>query len=103
MFTFIASVSRTLKTMIRKLGRSSWFVLLATVAGAVLAAVDIAPAGGAQLEWVKGEILANVWQTNWIVRIDPGSGRVVGAINCAGLLKREDFVAGQTDVLNGIA
>jgi len=37
------------------------------------------------------------------VRIDPGSGRVVGAINCAGLLKREDFVAGQTDVLNGIA
>jgi glutamine cyclotransferase len=28
---------------------------------------------------------------------------VVGAINCAGLLKREDFVAGQTDVLNGIA
>jgi glutaminyl-peptide cyclotransferase len=56
-----------------------------------------------ELEWVKGEILANVWQTNWIVRIDPGSGRVVGAINCAGLLKREDFVAGQTDVLNGIA
>jgi glutaminyl-peptide cyclotransferase len=44
-----------------------------------------------------------VWQTNWIVRIDPGSGRVVGAINCAGLYKRADFVAGQTDVLNGIA
>jgi glutaminyl-peptide cyclotransferase len=56
-----------------------------------------------ELEWVKGEIFANVWQTNWIVRIDPVSGRVVGAINCAGLLKREDFVAGQTDVLNGIA
>jgi glutamine cyclotransferase len=56
-----------------------------------------------ELEWVKGEILANVWQTNWIVRIDPGSGRVVGAINCAGLLQRADFVAGQTDVLNGIA
>ena len=56
-----------------------------------------------ELEWVKGEIFANVWQTNWIVRIDPGSGRVVGAINCAGLLNRADFVAGQTDVLNGIA
>jgi glutaminyl-peptide cyclotransferase len=56
-----------------------------------------------ELEWVKGEIFANVWQTNWIVRIDPGSGRVVGVINCAGLLDREDFVAGQTDVLNGIA
>jgi glutaminyl-peptide cyclotransferase len=56
-----------------------------------------------ELEWVKGEIFANVWQTNWIVRIDPGSGKVVGAINCAGLLQRADFVAGQTDVLNGIA
>jgi glutaminyl-peptide cyclotransferase len=56
-----------------------------------------------ELEWVKGEIFANVWQTNWIVRIDPGSGRVVGAINCAGLLQRADFVPGQTDVLNGIA
>jgi glutamine cyclotransferase len=56
-----------------------------------------------ELEWVKGEIFANVWQTNWIVRIDPSSGHVVGTINCAGLLKRGDLVAGQTDVLNGIA
>jgi glutaminyl-peptide cyclotransferase len=56
-----------------------------------------------ELEWVKGEIYANVWQTDWIVRIDPSSGRVVGAINLSGLLKREDRVAGQTDVLNGIA
>jgi glutaminyl-peptide cyclotransferase len=56
-----------------------------------------------ELEWVKGEIYANVWQTNWIVRIDPASGRVVGAINLTGLLKPEDFVPGQTDVLNGIA
>jgi glutaminyl-peptide cyclotransferase len=56
-----------------------------------------------ELEWVKGEIYANVWQTNWIVRIDPGSGRVVGAINLTGLLKPEDIVPGQTDVLNGIA
>jgi glutaminyl-peptide cyclotransferase len=56
-----------------------------------------------ELEWVKGEIYANVWQTNWIVRIDPGSGRVVGLINLAGLLQPSDIVAGQTDVLNGIA
>jgi glutaminyl-peptide cyclotransferase len=56
-----------------------------------------------ELEWVKGEIYANVWQTNWIVRIDPGSGRVTGAINLAGLPKPEDIVQGQTDVLNGIA
>ena len=56
-----------------------------------------------ELEWVKGEIYANVWQTNWIVRIDPNSGHVVGAINLAGLLSRKDIVAGETDVLNGIA
>ena len=56
-----------------------------------------------ELEWVKGEIYANVWQTNWMVRIDPGSGRVVGLVNLSGLLKSSDIVKGQTDVLNGIA
>ncbi len=56
-----------------------------------------------ELEWVKGEIYANVWQTNWVLRIDPHDGRVVGAINLAGLLKPADVVPGQTDVLNGIA
>lgn len=56
-----------------------------------------------ELEWVKGEIYANIWQTNSIVRIDPGTGHVVGIINLAGLLKASDIVPGQTDVLNGIA
>lgn len=56
-----------------------------------------------ELEWVQGEIYANVWQTNWIVRIDPDTGRVIGEINLTGLLKRSDIVAGQTDVPNGIA
>ena len=56
-----------------------------------------------ELEWVKGQIYANVWQTNWIVRIDPSNGRVVGAVNLTGLLKPADIVTGQTDVLNGIA
>jgi glutaminyl-peptide cyclotransferase len=56
-----------------------------------------------ELEWVKGEIYANVWQTDKIVRIDPVTGRVHGIINLAGLLKPEDIVAGHTDVLNGIA
>ncbi|MGB6353384.1 MAG: glutaminyl-peptide cyclotransferase [Steroidobacteraceae bacterium] len=56
-----------------------------------------------ELEWVQGEIYANVWQTNWIVRIEPHSGRVVGLINLSGLLKPSDIVEGQTDVLNGIA
>lgn len=56
-----------------------------------------------ELEWVKGEIYANIWQTNSIVRIDPATGHVVGIINLAGLLKASDIAPGQTDVLNGIA
>jgi glutaminyl-peptide cyclotransferase len=56
-----------------------------------------------ELEWVKGEIFANVWETNWIVRIDPSSGRVVGLINLAGLLAPSDQVTGPDSVLNGIA
>lgn len=56
-----------------------------------------------ELEWIDGEIYANVWRTNWIVRIDPSSGRVVGAIDLAGLLPRSERIPGQTDVLNGIA
>ena len=56
-----------------------------------------------ELEWVKGEIYANVWQTDWILRIDPHDGRVVGLINLAGLLRPSDRIPGQTDVLNGIA
>jgi glutaminyl-peptide cyclotransferase len=55
------------------------------------------------LEWVKGEIYANVWQTNWILKIDPSSGNVVGVIDLKGLLKESDIIPGQTDVLNGIA
>ncbi len=56
-----------------------------------------------ELEWVKGEIYANVWQTNVIVRIDPQSGAIVGVINLDGLLPASEQVKGQTDVLNGIA
>ncbi len=56
-----------------------------------------------ELEWVKGEIYANVWQTNWILKIDPTSGKVVGIIDLNGLLKKSDVTPGVTDVLNGIA
>jgi len=55
-----------------------------------------------ELEWVKGEIYANVWQTDQVVRIDPATGTVVGVIDFAGLLRPEDR-APDTDVLNGIA
>jgi glutaminyl-peptide cyclotransferase len=56
-----------------------------------------------ELEWVKGEIYANVWETNWIARIDPKDGHVVGVINLAGLLGPADQVSGPDSVLNGIA
>jgi glutaminyl-peptide cyclotransferase len=56
-----------------------------------------------ELEWVKGEIYANVWETNWILRIDPKSGAVVGLIDLARLLPPSDTVSGPDAVLNGIA
>ena len=43
-----------------------------------------------ELEWVKGEIYANVWQTNWILRIDPHTGEVVGLVDLTGLLEASD-------------
>ena len=54
-----------------------------------------------ELEWVKGEIYANVWETDRIVRIDPKTGKVAGWIDLAGLLTPAERNA--TDVLNGIA
>jgi glutaminyl-peptide cyclotransferase len=56
-----------------------------------------------ELEWVKGEIYANVWETNSIVRIDPKDGHIVGVINLTGLLSPSDQVTGPDSVLNGIA
>jgi glutamine cyclotransferase len=55
-----------------------------------------------ELEWIKGEIWANLWRTDKIARINPASGRVVGWIDLRGLaaLVRR---SGEDDVLNGIA
>jgi glutaminyl-peptide cyclotransferase len=55
-----------------------------------------------ELEYVKGEIYANVWQTDLIARIDPSTGLVKGWIDLTGLLA-EDQRSGDEDVLNGIA
>jgi glutamine cyclotransferase len=55
-----------------------------------------------ELEYVRGEIYANVWQTDQIARIDPASGQVLGWIDLAGLLSPEDRRQ-PVDVLNGIA
>ena len=55
-----------------------------------------------ELEYVQGEIYANVWQTDRIARIAPGTGQVVGWIELGGLLTTEDHHE-LVDVLNGIA
>jgi glutamine cyclotransferase len=54
-----------------------------------------------ELEYVKGEIYANVWPTDFIVRIDPKSGAVTGWVNLGGILGKEQ--SAKVDVLNGIA
>lgn len=56
-----------------------------------------------ELEWVKGELYANVWLTNRIARIDPASGHVVGWIDLSGLLDVNQLPDPGNDVLNGIA
>jgi len=55
-----------------------------------------------ELEWINGEIWANVWQSNQLVRINPTSGAVTAIIDLRGLLDPADREA-DTDVLNGIA
>jgi glutamine cyclotransferase len=55
-----------------------------------------------ELEYIKGEIYANIWQTDRIARIDPQSGRVIAWIDLSALLPAEDRARG-VDVLNGIA
>jgi glutamine cyclotransferase len=55
-----------------------------------------------ELEYIKGEIYANVWQTPFVVRIDPSSGRLLGMVDFTGLLPAGDYDE-RTDVLNGIA
>jgi len=54
-----------------------------------------------ELEYVKGEIFANVWRADTIARIDPATGRVNGWIDVGGLLSRRELAS--VDVMNGIA
>lgn len=55
-----------------------------------------------ELEFVKGEIFANIWGADFVVRIDPAKGKVLGVIDFRNLLSPTDRSA-DTDVLNGIA
>jgi glutamine cyclotransferase len=55
-----------------------------------------------ELEYIQGEIYANIWHDDRIIRIDPQTGRVVGWIDLKGLLARGE-VHDEEAVLNGIA
>ncbi|MDQ5987148.1 MAG: hypothetical protein CSYNP_02885 [Syntrophus sp. SKADARSKE-3] len=54
-----------------------------------------------ELEYVKGELYANIWQTDLVAIINPRTGRVKAWLNLEGLLRKEDALV--ADVMNGIA
>jgi glutamine cyclotransferase len=66
-----------------------------------------------ELEWIKGELWANVWHSEWpdilgkpnyIARIEPGSGKLVGWVDLAGISPDDQNGGGQEEnTLNGIA
>lgn len=58
-----------------------------------------------ELEYVEGEVLANVWLTNRIARIDPTSGTVIDWIDLSDLVDKAKALGAKDrdDVLNGIA
>ncbi len=55
-----------------------------------------------ELEWIQGKIWANVWQTDYIVIINPTTGIVEQYLDCTNLLGTGSR-SGREDVLNGIA
>lgn len=55
-----------------------------------------------ELEYINGEIWSNIWNSDLIARIDPGSGKVTGYIDLQGILKDPDTDT-RVNVLNGIA
>jgi glutamine cyclotransferase len=55
-----------------------------------------------ELEYVKDEIYANIWLTDYIARISPETGQVLGWINLETLLNQGKYTT-SADVLNGIA
>ena len=56
-----------------------------------------------ELEYVNGYIYANVWQTDWIVKIDPANGNVVGKLDLSSIGNEIKAMYPTADVLNGIA
>ena len=55
-----------------------------------------------ELEWINGEIWANVWQSDKVVKISPQTGFVTGVLDLTGILPPNERTP-STDVLNGLA
>jgi len=55
-----------------------------------------------ELEYIRGEIYANVWQTDDILRISPRTGKILGRIDLRGIIDKREL-HGEGAVLNGIA
>ena len=70
--------------------------LLETMGGRPLAKLN-------ELEYIKGKIFANVWQSDEIVVIDPQSGEVEAVVDCRSLVNRVRGRHPLAGVLNGIA
>ena len=69
--------------------------------------IEVSLAGNAvnqlnELEYINGEVWANVWQTNFILRIDPVSGEVNSIVDLTGLSEQTQLGSSEA-VLNGIA
>ncbi len=56
-----------------------------------------------ELEFIDGYVYANQWQTNYILKIDPSSGDVIGRMDLSSLADRAHAVNPGAEVLNGIA
>ena len=55
-----------------------------------------------ELEYIDGEVWANIWQTDFIVRINPENGEVISFVDLSGL-SNETQLGSNEAVLNGIA
>jgi glutaminyl-peptide cyclotransferase len=56
-----------------------------------------------ELEFVHGHIFANVWETDWILKIDPETGGVVGRLDLSAIVARIRAMYPRANELNGIA
>ena len=75
---------------------------LAGMPGFLVFLVAYAGIGGQNSETIDGQIWANIWMTDFIVRIDPATGDVTSLVDLTGL-KADAGATGTDSVLNGIA